>query len=75
MKALTLTQYQKVGFDAVRLKDLPSPEPLPHQVRVRMRAAAFNPADLHIISGEMKGMSPAKPPFAIGVDGAGLVEL
>ncbi|MFY7865718.1 NADP-dependent oxidoreductase [Roseateles sp.] len=74
MKALTLTQYQKVGFDAVRLQDLPSPKPLPSQVRVRMRAAALNPADLHIISGEMKGMSPVKPPFAVGVDGAGVVE-
>jgi NADPH:quinone reductase-like Zn-dependent oxidoreductase len=74
MQALTITAFQKNGFNAARLQNMPMPEPLPGQVRVRMKAAAFNPADLHIISGEMKGMSPLKPPFALGVDGAGVVD-
>lgn len=74
MKALTLNRYQKKGLDGVALQELPQPQPLSHQVLVRMKAAAFNPADLHIASGEMKMMSPAKPPFAMGVDGAGVVE-
>ncbi|TDM08832.1 MAG: hypothetical protein C4K60_05510 [Ideonella sp. MAG2] len=74
MLALTVTKFQKKGLGAVRLQDVPTQEPLPHQVRVRMKAAALNPADLHIISGEMKGMSPVKPPFTLGVDGAGVVD-
>ena len=74
MQALTLTRFQKRGFDAAVLQDVAKPEPQAQQVRVRMRAAAFNPADLHIISGEMKMMSPVKPPFALGVDGAGVVD-
>lgn len=53
---------------------LTPPKPLPHQVLVRIKAAAFNPADLHIASGEMKMMSPIKPPFVLGVEGAGVVE-
>ncbi|GHA75042.1 oxidoreductase [Formosimonas limnophila] len=74
MKALVLTQYKKAGLDTVVLKDLPQPQPTNSQVLVRLKAAAFNPADLHIISGEMKAMSPNKAPFALGVDGAGVVE-
>lgn len=74
MQALTLTRFQKRGFDAAVLQDVAKPEPQAQQVRVRMRAAAFNPADLHTISGEMKMMSPVKPPFALGVDGAGVVD-
>lgn len=74
MQALTLTRFKKKGLDGIALQKAPSPSPLAHQVLVRMRAAAFNPADLHIASGEMKMMSPVKPPFVLGVDGAGVVE-
>ena len=56
------------------LQAQPVPQPQARQVLVRMKAAAFNPADLHIASGEMKMMSPVKPPFVLGVDGAGVVE-
>ena len=36
--------------------------------------ADLNPADLHIISGEMRMMFPVKQTFAIGIDGAGMME-
>lgn len=74
MLALTLTRFHKEGFNGIALQEQPVPQPQAHQVLVRIKAAAFNPADLHIASGEMKMMSPAKPPFVLGVDGAGVVE-
>lgn len=74
MKALILQRFSKSLADAMVLADWPEPRPASGQVLVRMAAAALNPADLHIGSGEMKMMSPVKPPFALGVDGAGVVE-
>ncbi|MFZ1343958.1 NADP-dependent oxidoreductase [Thiothrix eikelboomii] len=74
MQALVLTKHQKTGFDTIALTDIAQPHPTVNQVLVRIKAAAFNPADLHIISGEMKPMSPNKVPFVLGVDGAGIVE-
>lgn len=74
MLALTLNRFQKNGYQGIELRDQTSTQPQAHQVLVRMKAAAFNPADLHIASGEMKMMSPVKPPFVLGVDGAGVVE-
>lgn len=74
MQALTLTRFEKKGLDGIALEEQPLPQPQAHQVLVRMKAAAFNPADLHIASGEMKMMSPVKPPFVLGVDGAGVIE-
>lgn len=56
------------------LTDRPGPISAAGQILVRMEAAALNPADLHIAGGEMKMMSPVKPPFVLGVDGAGVVE-
>ena len=74
MQALTLFRFEKSGLHGMALQAQPVPQPQAHQVLVRMKAAAFNPADLHIASGEMKMMSPVKPPFVLGVDGAGVVE-
>lgn len=74
MKALILQKFSKSPLDAMVLADRPEPRPASAQVLVRLAAAALNPADLHIASGEMKMMSPVKPPFALGVDGAGVVE-
>lgn len=74
MQALTLTRFEKKGLDGIALQAQPMPQPQAHQVLVRLKAAAFNPADLHIASGEMKMMSPVKPPFVLGVDGSGVIE-
>lgn len=65
MQALTLTRFEKKGLDGIALQEQPVPQPQAHQVMVRMKAAAFDPADLHIASGEMKMMSPVKPPFVL----------
>lgn len=74
MKALILQKFSKSPVEGMMLADRPEPRAASGQVLVRMVAAALNPADLHIASGEMKMMSPVKPPFALGVDGAGVVE-
>ncbi|MDX2101965.1 MAG: zinc-binding dehydrogenase [Alphaproteobacteria bacterium] len=73
MKALILQAFSKTPVDAMVLTERPEPQLAAGQVLVRMAAAALNPADLHIARGEMKMMSPVKPPFALGVDGAGIV--
>ena len=75
MKALTVTRFEKKGLAGIELLDIAKPQPKPGQLLVRMKAAAFNPADLHIASGEMSMMSPVKTPLTLGVDGAGVVEL
>lgn len=72
MKALILQKFSKVP--AIAVADWPKPQPGPGQVLVRLAAAGLNPADLHIASGDMQMMSPRKPPFPLGVDGAGVVE-
>lgn len=74
MKALIVKKHTKTGFEQVEMQDVAQPVPNSQQVLVRLRAAAFNPADLNIISGGMKMMSPNKAPFVVGVDGAGVVE-
>lgn len=74
MQALIVTRFERKGLDGIALKEQPLHQPQAHQVLVRMKAAAFNPADLHIASGEMKMMSPVKAPFVLGVDGAGVIE-
>lgn len=73
MKALVLSRFSKTPLDAMSLTDWPEPQPKPGEVLLQMRAAGLNPADLHIAEGQMKMMSPVKPPFVLGVDGAGVV--
>ena len=74
MKALILQKFSKFLVEAMMLAERPEPRQAAGQVLVRVDAAALNPAGLHIASGEMKMMSPVKPPFVLGVDGAGVVD-
>jgi len=74
MKALMLSKFSKRPLDGMAVAEAPEPAQGGGRVLVRMSVAALNPADLHSASGEMKMMSPVKPPFALGVDGAGVVQ-
>jgi NADPH:quinone reductase len=58
--------------EAIRVGELPRPEPGPGQVLVRVRATALNPFDLYLRSG-MVAM-PMSFPYIIGADFAGTVE-
>ncbi|MGE0353233.1 MAG: NAD(P)H-quinone oxidoreductase [Gemmatimonadales bacterium] len=53
------------GTDVIQLRDVPSPEPGPHQVRVRVRAAGLNRADIL----QRKGRYPAPPGWPADIPG------
>ena len=69
MKALMLTTA--AGPASVELCDVPSLKPGPGQVRVAVKAAAFNHRELWISRGQYPGM---RLPTGLGCDGAGIVE-
>ncbi|WP_412543854.1 NADP-dependent oxidoreductase [Longispora sp. K20-0274] len=53
--------------------ELPSPEPGPGQVLVRMRAAGLNPFDWKVGEGALDGRVRHRFPLVLGSDGAGEV--
>lgn len=72
MRALTISAHG--GLEQLELRDdLPEPElRSPHDVRVRMRAAALNRLDLWMLAGLPH--IRLTPPWIVGSDGAGIVE-
>lgn len=71
LKALGITDFG--GPDALELIDLPDPVAGEGQVLIRVRAAAVNPTDALIRSGEHVRMfgRTAPPPYVPGMDAAG----
>ena len=69
MRAITVTEYGATP-DIV---EMPTPEPGPEQVLIKLRAAGINPMDRTLASGAWKPM-PATFPMVLGADGAGVVE-
>ena len=63
---------QTGGPEIIKVGDLPTPEPGPGQVLVRIRAVALNPIDLYIRSGLVA--APMSFPYVIGCDLAGTIE-
>jgi NADPH:quinone reductase-like Zn-dependent oxidoreductase len=65
--------------DTLRLADMPTPQAGPGEVLVRVRAAALNPYDWHMLRGDpfvarFMGVGLTKPKAQVaGVDGAGVV--
>ncbi len=72
MRALTISAHG--GLERVEYRsDVPAPELLaPHQVRVRIRAAALNRLDIFVVGGLPNVR--IVPPWVLGSDGAGVVE-
>ena len=58
--------------EAIKVGELPTPEPRPGEVRVKVGAASLNPIDLYIRAG-MVAM-PLEFPFVSAADFAGVVE-
>jgi NADPH2:quinone reductase len=56
------------------LADIPSPEPGPNEVRVRVGASSVNGFDLSVVDGGVKAWMPYELPITLGRDFAGVVE-
>jgi NADPH:quinone reductase len=69
LRAVTVTEYGA----APAIADIPTPEPGPGQVLIKLRAAGMNPMDRTLASGDWRPM-PATFPMVLGADGAGVVE-
>ena len=71
MKALRFESFGNPS-EVLRLVDLPTPEPGPGEVRVKMIASPINPSDLLTIRGKY-GTLPDLP-FTPGYEGVGVVD-
>lgn len=71
MKAFVVDKYQKKG--ALRLAEMPEPDPRDDDVLVEIHAAAVNLLDAKVRDGEFKPILPYRPPFILGHDVAGIV--
>ena len=63
--------HDTTGIDALRLEDVPTPEPGPGQARVRLKVAGLNHLDVWVSMGLPK---PKSLPHILGGDGAGIIE-
>ena len=71
MKAVRLHAYG--GVDQLRYEDVPTPEPGPDEVLVKVAATSVNPIDWKIRNGAAKDRMPVKLPYILGRDVAGTV--
>jgi NADPH:quinone reductase-like Zn-dependent oxidoreductase len=68
-----IVQHELGGPEVLRLEQVETPEPIPTEVQVRVRAAGVNPVDCKTRIG--RGMSSVlgEPPFTVGWDVCGEV--
>jgi NADPH2:quinone reductase len=60
------------GPEVLVYEDVPTPEPGPRQILVKVAAATVNPVDVSV--REDRFPTPKQPPKTLGSDGAGVVE-
>ena len=70
MKAASFTQTGPP--EVIKWVDLPTPEPKPHEILVRVKAVSVNPIDTYIRAGVIPTALPM--PYIVGCDFAGTVE-
>jgi NADPH2:quinone reductase len=68
MRAIRVHEYG--GPEALKLDDIPTPEPGPGQARVKLEATGVNFIEMYQRSGSYKGQLP----FTLGSEGAGVVD-
>ena len=71
MKAVVVHAFG--GPDVMVIDDVPTPEPIPTEVQVRVHAAGVNPVDCKTRKGRGMAMVLGEPPLRIGWDVAGTV--
>jgi NADPH:quinone reductase len=71
MRAL-LCETLSDDLSGVRVSEQTMPEPAPGQLRIAMRAAAFNFPDLLMTRGAYQAKPPL--PFGLGMEGCGMIE-
>lgn len=62
------------GPEVLRLAEVPTPEPGPGQVLIRVACAGVNPADWKDREGMLAIYAPYRFPYILGFDAAGVVE-
>jgi NADPH:quinone reductase-like Zn-dependent oxidoreductase len=67
----TIVIEQHPSGSVLSMRDLPSPEPGPHQVKIRVRTASVNRADLGQRAATHQPVSPGSAPVIVGLDAAG----
>lgn len=72
MRALSHDRFG--GPEVLAVHDWPRPEPGPHEVRVRVRAAALNPKDAFLRKGRFRWLARAPLPRLVGHDFAGEID-
>ncbi len=70
MKAVRMHDYG--GPEVLFYEDIPTPDPGPSQILVKVAAATVNPVDVAV--RENRFPTPKQPPKTLGSDGAGVVE-
>ena len=73
MKAIGLTEFG--GPDVLHVVDLPTSEPGPGEIRIRVHGVAVNPTDVTFRAGRRASqLADRTPPYVPGVDVAGVVD-
>ncbi|REF00016.1 NADP-dependent oxidoreductase [Thermomonospora umbrina] len=71
MKALATPSY--IPLEELAVMEVADPVPGPGQLLLRVRAAALNPLDVKLITGEYAHLFAVRHPFVVGMDAAGTV--
>ncbi len=71
MKIIGITEFG--GPDVLGVHEVPEPHAGPAAVRIRVKAAGVNPADVMLRAG-MLSPGEAQPPWALGMDAAGVID-
>ena len=70
MKAIYVRKFG--GPEVLQLEEVPTPQPGPREVLLRMHAAGVNPVETYIRAGTYARLPPL--PYTPGNDGAGVIE-
>jgi NADPH:quinone reductase-like Zn-dependent oxidoreductase len=71
MRAVVLREFGPP--EVLRVEEVPEPEPIPTEVKVRVHAAGINPVDLKTRAGGGMAAVLGEPPLVIGWDVSGTV--